>query len=107
MRLGAFELTTSSITNRMQGFQADAALLGPQIFGITPTMAGGLAKVGLLRSAEGAPSRNPIVGLNAGLIEFKRKSASETNVRLKLWRRPRREGRIRERVAVTAAPEDR
>ena len=79
-----YELTTSSITNRSQGFQADASLLGPQIFGVTPTMAGGLAKVGLLRSAQGAPSRNPIGGLNAGLIEFKRKSATETNVRLKL-----------------------
>ena len=33
------ELTTSSSTNRSQGCQADASLLGPQIFGVTPTMA--------------------------------------------------------------------
>jgi hypothetical protein len=58
--------------------------MGPQLFGVTPTMAEGMAKVSLLPNAQGAPARNPIGGLNAALIEFKRKSADETNVRLKL-----------------------
>jgi alkaline phosphatase D len=80
-----YELTTSAITNRiMKPLEADASLFGPQLFGVTPTMAKGLAKVSLLPNAQGAPARNPIGGLNAALIEFRRKSADETNVRLKL-----------------------
>ena len=38
----------------------------------------------LLKPAKGAPARNPIGGLNAGIIEFHRKDANETNVKLKL-----------------------
>jgi alkaline phosphatase D len=79
-----FELTTSSVTNRLQGFSVDASLLGPKAFELTPRMAGGTLDVSFLRPAKGAPARNPIGGLNAGIIEFKRKNAEETNVRLKL-----------------------
>jgi hypothetical protein len=47
-------------------------------------LAMGFVMFSLLPNALGAPARNPIGGLNAALIEFRRKSADETNVRLKL-----------------------
>ena len=65
-------------------FSVDASLLGPKAFELTPRMADGTLDVSFLRPAKGAPARNPIGGLNAGIIEFKRKNAEETNVRLKL-----------------------
>ena len=79
-----YELTTSAVTNRAKdGFNVDASLLGPQTFELAPRMANGRLDVSLLPAAQGTARRNPIGGLNAGLIECKR-NGDETNVRLKL-----------------------
>jgi len=79
-----FEFTTSAVSNRLKAFEADASVLGPQAFDITPRMANGTVDVRLLRAARDAPARNPIGGLNAGILEFRRKDANETNVVMKL-----------------------
>jgi alkaline phosphatase D len=79
-----YEFTTSAVSNRLKAFEAEASVLGPQAFSLKPRMAGGTLDVSLLRPATGAPGRNPIGGLNAGIIEFHRKDANETNLRFKL-----------------------
>ena len=76
-------LTTSSVSNRLSPVSGWASQMGPETFGITPTMADGRVQVGLLPWAQGALGANPIGGLNAGLLEFKR-NGDETNVRIKL-----------------------
>jgi hypothetical protein len=78
-----FELTTSALSNRQKSFDADISVMGPQAFGITNRMANGTLDVRLLRAAQGAPERNPIGGLNAGIVQFQR-NGDKTNVRLKL-----------------------
>jgi alkaline phosphatase D len=79
-----YELITSAVTNRIKDLEADIGTLGVKAYGLTPRIAGGKLDVSLLKAATGAPSRNPIGGLNAGIIEFHRKDANETNVKLKL-----------------------
>jgi alkaline phosphatase D len=79
-----FELTTSALTNRQKSFDADISTMGPTAFGLNPRMAGDSVDVRLLRAAEGAPERNPLGGLNAGLVQFQR-TGDTTNVRLKLF----------------------
>jgi alkaline phosphatase D len=78
-----YEFTTSAITNRIQGWHADVALLGPQVFDLTRRMANDKVDVSLLPAAQNAGHANPTAELNAGLIECKR-NGDETNVRLKL-----------------------
>jgi alkaline phosphatase D len=78
-----FELTTSALTNRQKQFDADISTLGPTAFGLNPRMANGSVDVRLLRAASGSPGRNPLGGLNAGIVQFQR-NGDVTNVRLKL-----------------------
>ncbi len=78
-----YELSTSAVSNRLKKFDADISILGPQMFGLTSRIASGRVDVQLLPGNRANEGRNPIGGLNAGLIEFKR-NGDETNVRLKL-----------------------
>jgi alkaline phosphatase D len=78
-----YELTTSAVSNRIKDFEADASILGPRLFELNPRTADGKLEVRLLRAASGAPARNPIGGLNAGILELQR-NGDATNVRFKL-----------------------
>jgi alkaline phosphatase D len=78
-----YELTSSSVTNKLGCVQATLTPVGPLAFESWPTLAEGRLKATLLPAAVGAPAQNPTGGLNAGLIELRR-NGDETNVRLKL-----------------------
>ncbi len=78
-----YQLTTSAVTNRVKDFEADAGVIGPQFFEQDKKTADGLLNVRLLGAARDSPARNPIGGLNAGVIEMQR-NGPQTNVRLKL-----------------------
>jgi alkaline phosphatase D len=78
-----YELTTSAVSNRVKPLEADISVLGPAAFAAGPRTAGGTLEVRLLPGAAGAPARNPIGGLNAGVIEFQRHGAA-TQLRFKL-----------------------
>jgi alkaline phosphatase D len=78
-----YQLTTSAVTNRVKDFEADAGVLGPQLFEQDKRTADGLLNVRLLGAAQGSPARNPIGGLNAAVIEVQ-KDGPQTNVRFKL-----------------------
>jgi alkaline phosphatase D len=78
-----YELTTSSVSNRIQGWHADASMLGPESFAITRRMANDKLDVALLPPAQGRGQRNPTAELNAGIIECRR-DGEQTNIRLKL-----------------------
>jgi len=103
-----YELTTSSVTNRLSPFRGAISELGPAIFERCPRIAQGTVDVSLLRHAMsagptnqprptglverredtvrnelGLPEGNPTAALNVGLIELKR-NGDKTNVRLRL-----------------------
>ncbi len=78
-----YELTTSAVSNRIKTFEADASVLGPRLFELSPRTADGRLDVRLLPAAAGSGRRNPIGGLNAGVIELRR-NGDATNVRFKL-----------------------
>ncbi|HEX2660014.1 MAG TPA: alkaline phosphatase D family protein, partial [Polyangia bacterium] len=78
-----YELTSSSVTNKLGCVQAAFTPVGPLAFEEWPALANGRVKASLLPAASDAPAMNPTGGLNAGLIELKR-NGDETNVRLKL-----------------------
>jgi alkaline phosphatase D len=78
-----YELTTSAVSNRIQDFEVHASVLGPKLFALHPRTADGLLDVRLLPGASTAAQRNPIGGLNAGVLELQR-SGDTTNVRFKL-----------------------
>jgi alkaline phosphatase D len=81
-----YELTTSSVTNRIKGWRAGLSELGPESFAVTRRMANDTLDVTLLRSsqaAQGKANLNPTADLNAGIIELNR-NGDETNVKLKL-----------------------
>jgi alkaline phosphatase D len=78
-----YELTTSAVSNRVKDFEADASVLGPGLFEWNPLTASGTLNVRLLPAASGSGARNPIGGLNVGIVEMKRNGPT-TNVRFKL-----------------------
>jgi alkaline phosphatase D len=83
-----YQLTSSPISALFRGFEADVTTLGPRLLSSidcprTPFGGPCSGQVSLLQAANGASSRNPLVGLNLGLIEVHR-FGDVSNLKFKL-----------------------
>jgi alkaline phosphatase D len=83
-----YQFTSSPISALFRGFEADVTALGPQMLSSidcprTPFGGPCSARVNLLPAANAAASRNPLIGLNLGLIEIHR-YGDVSNMKFKL-----------------------
>ena len=83
-----YQFTSSPISAMFRGFEADVTTLGPRLLTSidapqTPFGRPCSGDAHLLTAAKGAPSSNPFIGMNLGLIEVQR-FGDESSLRFKL-----------------------
>jgi alkaline phosphatase D len=83
-----YQFTSSPISALFRGFEADVTTLGPRLVSSldvpdTPYGPRCSARVGLLPGVSPEASRNPLIGLNLGLIEVRR-DGDQSNLKFKL-----------------------